>query len=73
MAQTEPPPSFDDFDADRQGSAGEEAGSANERPRPASARVRRRLQAGVEVVAGVGVRDLIGWGLDGGWARCRCF
>jgi ATP synthase protein I len=62
MAEKERPPSFEDFDA-RLDKARPAKKPVVDEP-PPRLDYGTGLQAGIEVVAGVGVGVLIGWGLD---------
>lgn len=62
MAEPKPPPSFEDFDARLDKARPAKKPGADEPP--PKLEYGPGLQAGVEVVAGVGVGTLIGWGLD---------
>lgn len=64
MAEPERPPGFDDFDArlEKARPTKKLPGGGDEPPPRLD--YGTGLQAGIEVVAGVGVGVLIGWGLD---------
>ncbi len=65
MAEPERPPSFEDFDArlDKARPTRKKVADDADQP-PPKLDYGSGLQAGIEVVAGVGVGVLIGWGLD---------
>jgi ATP synthase protein I len=65
MPEPEPPPSFEEFDA-RMRRARPEKQAAGEPPPepPPRSDYGTGLQAGIEVVAGVGFGVLLGWALD---------
>jgi ATP synthase protein I len=65
MSDRKPPSSFDDFDArlEKARPAKKAATGGPDEP-PPRLEYGSGLQAGIEVVAGVGVGTLIGWALD---------
>lgn len=64
MAEPERPPAFDDFDARLEKARPTKKASGGGDEPPPKLDYGSGLQAGIEVVAGVGVGVLIGWGLD---------
>jgi ATP synthase protein I len=64
MADDKRPPSFEDFDARLGKLRPQEKASGTAEPEPPKFQFGSGLQAGIEVVAGVGGGLLLGWGLD---------
>ena len=65
MSDRKPPSSFDDFDARlEKARPAKKAGTGGADEPPPRLEFGSGLQAGIEVVAGVGVGTLIGWALD---------
>jgi ATP synthase protein I len=63
MSEPKRPTPFEEFDA-RLGKARPPAGGAGDEPPTSRLDYGTGLQAGIEVVAGVGVGVLLGWALD---------
>jgi ATP synthase protein I len=65
MSEQQRPPSFNDFDARLAKARPEKKGGAGDADMvPQRLQFGSGLQAGIEVVAGVGAGLLLGWGLD---------
>jgi ATP synthase protein I len=64
MSEPQQPPSFEEFDARLKARQDKRKNAAGEDAPPDRLDYGTGLQAGIEVVAGVGFGVLLGWGLD---------
>ena len=64
MSEPDRPPSFDEFDARLNRARPVKEKAPGQEAEPQRLDYGTGLQAGVEVVAGVGLGTLLGWGLD---------